>query len=740
MFYPTVFRFLRDLVHWYTPPGDRRNVIYDSSSNGAVQVYFSPDCVLIHRYEPSPPLLCDVGEDGLSVPGQPESRIIIKIFCCGGKPYLSIRYDYKHNGWWLCKSNDLLSVIPGELTYSTNGVLTKSGGIKPCAVNPSPPSQSVWFIPDWEDLFTELMECSESFYGDPSDFIDSLNGVSGPLVGCLHPIQSACSFNGYQISIIQDFIPLTPWIPIKLPTQYETIIEAFSEHIVFILGVLGLSDDLAVIRTYVISDPLTLVVTLQYSENEEFCTEDSYWNALQLGLRFCPCPFGYIYDEGDCRLPCPQGFHWNSTTQKCETCPPCSVWNGEICVPISDCLDDQPNPDPDHYFDDEDNEIKPDPTPTPPDDGNDYWWDGDEWVPDDPSANCPSGYYWNGSECVPDPPPKCPEGTYWNGSSCVPKPTPVCPEGYTWDGAKCWPPCPPGYYRVGNNCVPDPPVCPPGCYFDGEGCNCDPPPPENPPNLPEDGDDGPIPFPHVGPPKPTQPLPDLPSNPPPPAFCVKGEYYTISNTNPPLPGRVAWEGSNIAYECLYPPGSYPHTSLGNQTFVINGVRTSYAVYQLNGVLRNKSTGTIIGGGKLYNGGPWTGPLRVLDYPAPGPYYPCSVVQDGVWYIRVFYKVNISSFTCIPFDPVLGWLIDKFLDAFDVTGGYGNTYFGQHYTVFPGKSNDPPPYLDTTMQAPLWTLRFKMALYAFDPYEIVPWVPCFEWTATPIHVQTKFYAY
>lgn len=737
MFYPLILRFLNDLIYWYTPTGETRNTIYDIASSNQTTLSFGDDYLVFYRYKADPPILPQPGEDCNIVPGQPESRIIIKLVCCDSLPRIVSRMEWKHNGWWLTKSLDVNTLIPGVLSVSNFGSGMISGGIRPCQPR-GPMSSSVFTTLDWEEFFIELIEVALSTSGSPDTLLDYIKGDLD--LPCTHPLLDECSFTGYQITLLMDYTPQYPWIPIKLPQRYESLLDAFMLFQDFILNSLGLlTDGVTIGEVTYIANPLTLIVNLALSSNEDFCELDAYFNRLQVGFRFCPCPPGEVYKDGECRELCPEGSFWSPAQEKCVTCPPCSFWNEGLgqCVTVSNCLDNEPHPEnPDIYWDPDNRVFRPKPQPDPPSNDPGWRWDGDEWVF---SPNCPPGTYFDGINCVAEPPIECPPNKHWNGSSCVDDPPPSCPPDTFWDGTTCRPDCPPGTSWNGQSCVEDVPVCPPGCYFDGTSCVCSNPPPSNPYPAPEpDPTDYPIPR-IEDPRKDPGPIPELPDPPGALPECSVSSVYCDRGPTISLPGRFEWEGTafeGFVYRFYYPAGEKAYNDTLQQV-TVGGYTYQVREWNPSGRLINPTTGVIIGGNKSYVSLSTLGP-QVVDRNAYHNNIPCNLSVSGIWYIRVFYKVNISSLSCIPGDLVIGWFINKFLQSFNVYGGYGNTYFGQHYTTFgPASSNDPAPYLDTTMQAPLWTFRWKALLYTFDPYVITPWLPCTTWTATPIHTQTIF---
>lgn len=727
-----IVRFLTYLVHFYVPIGSNRNFLVDTSSSNGVSLWFERDMVLFHRYIPDPPDVCN------EIPGQPETLFTIKAICCDGVPYIYTKYEIKQNGFWLTKSVDLNILVPGSFSYSNIGTLTK-GRSRSCS-SAIPFASSIFTVSDWEDLLSTLSSYYQSnggiVIGDYTEFIEYIQYPSEGVetIPCLHPLQQECYAPGWFVTLTDDFEIIIPWVPIILPSNITGPLEAILTAFETLIGVFGIDPNSATADVvYFIPDPVVTafaVVSPLSREPEDSCFEDYYLRRVYLGVRFCPCPPGSTYVNGEC-LP---------------TCPDCTVWNGIECVSVSNCLDGDPVPPPGYYFDGDELQPLPDPTPPP---GGDYIWDGDRFVPrpePPPGVSCPPGTHWDGALCVNDDPPVCPVGTHWDGNQCVDSPR-SCPPGYRWNGV---------------NCVSDdPPICPPGCYFDGEGCVCSEDDP-NGPYLPPP--DSPFPPPHQDYPSPRRP--------PPPG--------TDPDPVSPPSGKIDWPGSHL---CAGPSwlmrGDVSEITAPN-TFRSPGFYTYFYPYDTPGVgVRTAFPGIpgypppykrysyTAGSGEWYKVGTLgEGNVFIPMYPQatglneleiwvanerePGiqvsaagtpnysPYWLRCGPLRGVYQIFAWFAINVNGVTCIP-NPLLEWFINKFLATFGIFEGFQGIWLYRYEVFGPATESDPEPYVDMT-SSPTGrpSFRWKMEWVEINLDSI--YIPCLSYSVSLLHSYVRFQPY
>lgn len=730
-----IVKFLTYLVHFYVPIGQNRNFLVDTSSSNGVNLYFEKDHIVFHRFIPDPPDVCN------DIPGQPETLFIIRAHCCGGMPYIFTKYQIKQNGFWLTKSIDLNILVPGAFSYSNRGTVTGARS-KVCSF-PSSFEPSIFSILNWEDLLSTLDDYYRNnggnVYGDFNDFINFIQYPATPspdVIGCTHPLQESCSTPGWYITLTDDFEVIIPWVPVVFPSQISDPLQAITTYLPFMMAILGIDpNSISAGLIYFITEPVVtglVAISPLTRDNDDPCFEDYYLRKVYLGVRFCPCPQGFTYVDGECK----------------PLCPPCTVWNGVNCVSVSKCFEGDPLPDPDEYFDGD--EIKPLPDPTPPP-GGDYIWDDniDNFIPrpdPPPGTTCPVGTYWDGTNCVSDKFPKCPDGKHWDGSKCVTSPT-RCPDGTRWDG---------------TNCVPEvTPDCPPDCYFNGEECVCSTDDPHGPYLPPPDDPDPPpsidYPSPRVPPPPGPDPLP--PPTPPPGKIDWDGSHLCASYT-----WYIRGDVDQIPQSSFKTPGIYtylyPAGTSGRGTQIayprIPGYPPPYLRYEVGA-----------GSGEWYKVGTESpsGPNWVLPEPTgqnaiqiwvanqtngivasavgdpnspQSPYWMRCGPRRGVYQIFAWFNVNVSGIGCIP-NPLISWFINKFLATFSVTEGFQNTWIYRYEVFGPANETDPKPYVDMT-GSPTGKPSFRwQALWREIDLTSV-YLPCLQYEVSLMKSYVRFQAY
>jgi hypothetical protein len=400
--FEAVDKFLKQLIHNYTPIRPDQNFLVDLGSVGDDGVlYFMDRGFLFHRFKPSAPDPCP--EPGITpYPGQPESRLIGYITeCCipypdGNGPsgpfsILVLRYEYKTNHRWITKSVDSHVVVHGAMTFALDGSLNQSQGVNPC--NEFIPFKSNTFsIDEWGDLFDEIA-LEHPIVGNVNDFTKYLQCDDN--FDCLHPLCPPCDTPGYWLYIMDDYLPVTPFpIPFVLPKKIDDPIQILIDITSMIAGMLGVEDQDVINGTIDFINGWLVLSMPGTGESRGECYP-GFLSKARVAFRYCDCPPGLTYRRGACveLLECSDCQEWDEELQQCVDvpCPECP--EGTYLVD-GECLDPVPPCPPSSVYLatlDECYELPPDfdpdmDPPRPEDDPNDpsppdWVWDPPSWRP-----------------------------------------------------------------------------------------------------------------------------------------------------------------------------------------------------------------------------------------------------------------------------------------------------------------------------------------------------------------------